>query len=122
MKPKHLHLQRKRQNPKKVSKKKITHTEHDEEHWQEIFDSIDMEYLPLEYINRIVITFQDGAIWDIDVDDSRKKQPIEYIEDQLDQLFEEYDTKIETIDFRLDLERVKNDLSKRVYRFLKLNK
>ena len=105
-----------------MSKKKITHNEHNEEHWQEIFDSIDMEYLPLEYINRIVITFQDGAIWDIDIDDSRKKQPIDYIEDQLDQLFEEYDTKIETIDFRLDLERVKNDLSKRVYRFLKLNK
>ena len=63
-----------------------------------------------------------GAVWDIDIDDSRKKQPIDYIEDQLDQLFEEYDTKIETIDFRLDLERVKNDLSKRVYRFLKLYK
>lgn len=122
MKLKDLHLQRKRQNPKKVSKKKITHSEHSEEHWQEIFDSIDMEYLPLEYINRIVIKFQDGAVWDIDIDDSRKKQPIDYIEDQLDQLFEEYDAKIETIDFRLDLERVKNDLSKRVYRFLKLNK
>ena len=122
MKLKDLRLQRKRQNPKKVSKKKITHTEHGEEHWQEIFDSINMEYLPLEYINRIVITFQDGAVWDIDIDASRKKQPIDYIEDQLDQLFEEYDTKIETIDFRLDLERVKNDLSKRVYRFLKLNK
>lgn len=105
-----------------MSKKKITHTETDQEHWQEIFDSIDMDYLPLEYTQRIIITFHDGAVWDIDINDSRKKQSVDYIEDQLDRLFEEYDPQIETIDFRLDLERVKNDLSKRVYRFLKLNK
>lgn len=117
-----MRLQRKRQKSKKVSKKKITHTETDEEHWQEIFDSIDMEYLPLEYTQRIIITFHDGAVWDIDINDSRKKQSVDYIEDQLDQLFEEYDPQIKTIDFRLDLERVKNDLSKRVYKFLKLNK
>jgi hypothetical protein len=104
-----------------VSKKKIINNSKDE-YWQEIFDSVEMEYLPLEYINRILITFQDGTVWDIDIDDSRKKQSLEQIEDQLDQLFEEYDSKIETIDFRLDLERVKHDLSKRIYRFLKLNK
>lgn len=105
-----------------MSKKKLIIDEKKDDLWQEIFDTVEMEYLPLEYINRVIITFRDGSSWDIDIDDSRKKQSLEQIEDQLDQLFEEYDSKIDTIDFRLDLERVKNDLSKRVYRFLKLNK
>ncbi len=90
--------------------------------WEAILDEIDIDYLPIEYISSIIIKFQDGATWDIDIDDSRKKQTAEEIEDSLDAVFEEYEDNIDTIDFRLDLERVKNDLSKRVYRFLKLNK
>lgn len=93
-----------------------------EEEWNEILDEIDIDYLPIQYISQILIKFQDGVTWDIDVDDSRRKQSQEEIEDSLDALFEEYDDKIDTIDFRLDLERVKRDLGKRVYRFLKLNK
>lgn len=93
-----------------------------EEYWQDIFDSIDMEYLPLEYVEKIVITFNDGTIWDIDINDSRKKQTIEQIEKSLDELFELYESKMDTIDFRLDLKRIQSDLSKRVYKFLKLNR
>lgn len=94
----------------------------DKHNWDEIFDSIEMEYLPVEYIDKIVLTFQDQTVWEINVTDSRKKQTVEQIEDSLDVLFEEYEDTIETIDFRLDIERIKKDLSKRVYRFLKLNK
>ena len=93
-----------------------------EEYWQDIFDSIDMKYLPLEYVEKIVITFNDGTIWDIDINDSRKKQTIEQIEKSLDELFELYESKMDTIDFRLDLKRIQSDLSKRVYKFLKLNR
>lgn len=93
-----------------------------EKYWQEIFDEVDMEFLPIEYVSRIIIKFQDNTTWDINIDDSRKKQPIDQIEDSLEQLFEEYDHQIETIDFRLDLDRIKRDLSKRVNKFLKLNK
>lgn len=90
--------------------------------WENVLDEIDMDYLPIEYISNIMITFKDGTTWDINIDDSRKKQTQEQIEDSLDQLFEEYEPHIETIDFRLDLDRVKHDVSRRVYRFLKLNK
>jgi hypothetical protein len=104
-----------------VSKDKDTDIDHDQ-HWDEIFESIDMQYLPLEYLERIILSFEDGTVWDIDIKDSRRKQTIEQIEGSLDDLFEEYDPYIEAVDFRLDLEKVKKDLSKRVFRFLKLNK
>ncbi len=90
--------------------------------WEEIFDNLEMSFLPIEYVNRIIIKFENNVTWDINVDDSRKKQPIEQIEESLDQLFEEYEDQIVAVDYRLDLERVKKDLSKRVFRFLKLNK
>lgn len=102
--------------------KKFESTKKDEKYWEDIFDDIEMSFFPIEYISRILIKFQDNTTWDIDIDDSRKKQPIDQIEDSLDALFDEYEEEIEAIDFKLDLDRVKKDLSKRVYRFLKLNK
>jgi len=51
-----------------------------------------------------------------------KKQPIEEIETSLDEMFNLYQDSIESIDFRMDMDRVKADLSKRVKKFLKLNK
>jgi len=90
--------------------------------WEKILDEIDIQHLPIEYVSQIVITFVDGTTWDIDIDDSRKNQTVEEIEDSLDDVFDEFDDTIESLDFRLDIERVKKDLSKRVYKFLKLNK
>ena len=84
---------------------------HNEQYWQEIFESIDMDVLPVEYMNRIIISFDDGTEWDIDIKDSRAKQ-----------LFLEYDDTITNIDFRMDMDRLKTELTKRVNRFIKLNK
>lgn len=81
-----------------------------------------MEYLPVEYTNMIVITFEDGTKWEIDVRRSRSKQPIEEIEESLNELFFEYEDSIVNIDFRMDMDRLKLDLGKRVNRFIKLNK
>lgn len=96
--------------------------QHNEEYWQEIFESIDMDYLPLEYMERLIITFHDETVWDIDIKNSINKQPLEDIEETLAQLFDEYEDSIVHLDFRMDMDRIKKDLSKRVSRFLKLNK
>lgn len=90
-----------------------------DEEWDRILDEINLSYLPIEYLKNIIITFEDGNVWDIDVADSRKSQSVEDIELALEDLFEEFDETIDTIDFRLDLERVKKDLSKKVNRLLK---
>lgn len=97
-------------------------TSRQEQEWNEIFNSIDMDYVPIEYVLKVVITFDDGTIWDIDVANSKAKQPIEEIEDSLADLFEQYQDVIVNIDFRLDIDRMKRDLSKRVMKFLKVNR
>ena len=74
---------------------------HSDEYWEEIFDTIDMDFLPLEYINIIVVTFNDGKVWEIDVNQSSKET--KNVDDVLDEFFQEYEHKIESVDFRLIL-------------------
>lgn len=92
----------------------------DKDYWEEIFDSIDMDFLPIEYIKCIIVQFDDGKIWEIDT--GKKNLTFEEIEETLKTFFKEFDDVIESVDFRLDLEKIKNDVSRRTRRFLKLNK
>ncbi len=91
-----------------------------DEYWEEIFDSVDMDFLPIEYLDMIIVTFLDGKIWEIDI--GRSKKINENTEDILEKFFEEYEDSIDTIDFRLNTKKLINDVGKRTRKFLKTNK
>lgn len=87
--------------------------------WDEILDEVDYDYLPIEYVSYVVVTFLDGKVWEVDVHNKKNTDdPAEVIAAFL----EEYNDKIDTVDFRLDVDRLKKDITKRTKRFLKLNK
>lgn len=93
------------------------------DYWEEIFDSVDMDFLPLEYVSTVVVTFNDKKVWEIDLDKTKNKLDSEInIEDTLADFFETYEKDISDIDFRLDTDRIKRDIGKRTKRFLKLNR
>jgi len=94
----------------------------DETDWDDIFQDIEIEILPIEYMKKCIIKFKDGNVWEVDIKDSRKKQSIDDIDQSLETLFQEYEPTIDNIDFRMDMDRIRKDLTKRVKRFLKLNK
>lgn len=79
-----------------------------------------MDYIPLEYINAVIVTFQDGKQWEIDI--AKSSNNIEDTENILDNFFKEYEDTIDTVDFRLDTEQLKKDIKKRTKRFLKVNR
>ena len=90
-----------------------------ETNWEEILDEVDYDYLPIEYVSSIVVSFLDGKVWEVDVHAKKNvDDPAEVIASFLD----EYNDKIDTVDFRLDTERLKKDITRRTKRFLKLNK
>ena len=91
-----------------------------DDYWDEILQSIDMDYIPLEYMSSVVVTFRDGKEWEIEVKKPRYNDLD--VEKVLDDFFLEYEDKIDTVDFRLDLKSLQNDVAKRTHRFLKLNK
>lgn len=89
--------------------------------WPEIFDDIEIDVIPVEYLDAVRVQFDDGKIWDIDVKTSRSKPDLD-IELAIEELFEEYADAIVNIDFRLDTEKVKEDIQKRTRFFMKKRK
>tara|TARA_B100000902_G_scaffold150826_1_gene147359 strand:- start:34885 stop:35184 length:300 start_codon:yes stop_codon:yes gene_type:complete len=93
---------------------------HSDKYWEDIFDTIDMDFLPLDYIHLIIVKFTDGKIWEIDVNQSAKET--RDVDDVLDEFFQEYEDKIESVDFRIHTEKLKRDVTKRTKKFMKLNR
>lgn len=91
------------------------------DHWPEVFNDVDIDVVPIEYLDSIRIGFIDGKVWHIDLKDP-KNQKTESFEDAIEDLFEEYADVIESVDFRLNTEKVKQDITKRTKQFLKKRK
>ena len=89
-------------------------------HWPEVFDDVEIDVVPLEYLDSVRVQFTDGKVWDIDV--NTKKNRVEDLEKSLDELFEQYQDHIKNVDFRLNTEKVKQDITKRTKKFLKLRR
>ena len=91
--------------------------------WPEVLKDIDVDVIPIEYLVTIRVMFKDKKIWEIDMQSSRNKLGDDNVlEDVLQELFDEYENSIENIDFRLDIERLKNDIQKRTRVFMKKGK
>jgi hypothetical protein len=91
------------------------------DHWPEVLNDIDIDVVPIEYLDSIRIGFVDGKVWDIDLKDP-KNQKTEKFEDAIEELFQQYEDVIQSVDFRLDTERVKRDITKRTHQFMKKRK
>jgi hypothetical protein len=89
--------------------------------WPEVFSEIDVDVVPIEYLHSINIKFKDGKIWEIDVKKSRQKPNVD-IETALEELFEQYENAIDSIDFKLDTDKVKHDIKSRTAAFMKKRK
>lgn len=86
------------------------------EFWPEVFEDLEIDVVPIEYLHSIIVEFEDGVSWNIDLTDEAKEEDLE---SAITDLVDEYRQEIVNIDFRLDIERVKKDISKRTNLFLK---
>lgn len=91
------------------------------DHWPEVFEDVELNVVPLEYLHSIRVTFNDNRVWDIDLKNPKYDNFAE-VEKSLDDLFREYEEAIVNVDFRLDTAKVKHDIQKRTKRFLKLRR
>lgn len=91
--------------------------------WTEIFQNLDLDIIPVDYLHSVRITFNSGKVWDIDIAKSKKNhQNFLTIEDSLTKLFNEYEDTIQNIDFRLDTEKIKKDILKSTSKLLSKKK
>lgn len=91
--------------------------------WPEIFKDIEVSVVPFEYIKSVTVEFEDGKKWELNIDSEKSKNASqEDIEEYLEAFFEEYDDLIESVDFRLNTEKVIKDITNRTNRFFKKRK
>ena len=102
-----------KKQPKKLPEEVISH-------WPEVFEDVEIDVVPLEYLDSVRVQFADGKIWDISIDTSKNK--VEDLEKSLDELFEQYQDHIKNVDFRLNTNKVKQDITNRTRKFLKLRR
>ena len=92
------------------------------DHWPEVLNDVDVSVVPLEYLHSMRILFTDGKIWEVDIQKSLEKPSAAHLEAEIESLLEEYNDYIDNIDFRLNVEKVKHDITKRTKFFLKKGK
>ena len=91
--------------------------------WPDVFKDIDLKVVPLDYLHSIRVVFQDGKIWDIDIQNSKDENGQQVnVKKGLEDIFKQYEKDISNVDFRLDTERVKRDIKKRTALFMKKRK
>lgn len=111
-----LHQQRK----KHQQRKSLKVSDKSKDHWDEILESVSLDFIPIEYISAVVVTFEDGAEWEIEID--KQSKDLGNLDELLQDFFDEYDETIVNVDFRIDVELLKKDITKRTKIFLKHNR
>ncbi len=87
------------------------------ERWPEIFGEITLNVIPLQYLHSVKITFKNKKVWEIDFEAHSKKN-WDNFEKQVKEIVAEYEDNIENIDFKLDTDRIKKDITKHTKKFL----
>jgi len=80
--------------------------------WPEVFDDLYMNTMPVVYMINMVLEFKDGRIWEIDIQNQLGKIDPEVFSQKLLSMLEEYSPTIKKIDFKFDIEKLKNDIQR----------
>jgi hypothetical protein len=78
--------------------------------WPEVFEDLYMNTMPVAYLDLVHLEFTDGKIWQINVKGQLSDQSPDDIADKLLETLQEYKEDIKKIDFKIDIERLKNDI------------
>ena len=60
--------------------------------WPDVFKDIDLKVVPLDYLHSIRVVFQDGKIWDIDIQNSKDEEKVTFY---FNRVLEKYIFKIQ---------------------------
>lgn len=86
--------------------------------WPEVFEDMYMNTMPVAYLNAIKLEFDNGRVWKIEVAELLSVSDAEEVADKLLETMQEYHDTIKKIDFEVDVERLKQDISDETKKFL----
>ena len=90
--------------------------------WPEILGDVNLSAIPIFYLHSVVITFKDGNTWNVVLKKEHKESNGEKFTETLNELFKNYENNIQHVDFRMDIDRLKKDITKTTNKFMKRKK
>ena len=78
--------------------------------WPEVFEDLYMNTMPVAYLDLVHLEFDDGRIWEINIKTELTKSDPESVANILLDTLQEYKDEIKKIDFKVDIEKLKNDI------------
>jgi len=69
-----------------------------------------MNTMPVAYLNQLRLEFNDGRIWEINIQEQLANATSNEVADKLLNIFQEYRNDIKKMDFQMDIERLKTDI------------
>lgn len=80
--------------------------------WPEVFEDLYMNTMPIAYLEMVHLEFANGRVWQIDIRTQLAGEAAELVADKLLDTLQEYKEEITKIDFKIDVARLKKDISK----------
>lgn len=80
--------------------------------WPEVFEDLYMNTMPIAYLEMVHLEFANGRVWQIDIRTQLAGEAAELVADKLLETLQEYKEEITKIDFKIDIARLKKDISK----------
>jgi len=92
------------------------------ESWPEVFEDVNLNVVPLKYLCSVQVRFKDKKVWNIDIGKNLRDDNWQVIQSNIQEMILNYKEHIESVDFKLDTDQIKKDISRETNKFLKKNK
>ena len=86
--------------------------------WPEVFEDMYMNTMPVAYLKSVRLEFTNGRIWELDIQEQLVNEPNEVVAEKLLDTFQEYRDDITRVDFAIDIQRLKEDITKQTKNIL----
>jgi hypothetical protein len=70
-----------------------------------------MNTMPIAYLDYVHLEFANGRVWQINIKDRLPATSIDFVANQLLETMSEYFDEVVKIDFKIDIARLKKDVS-----------
>lgn len=88
------------------------------EEWPEVFEDLYMNTMPVHYLDMIILEFENGRVWEINIVEQLSNTHSDIIAERLVETFREYRNEIKKIDFKVNVDKLKLDIknsSKKIF-------
>ena len=70
-----------------------------------------MNTMPVAYLKNVRLEFNNGRIWEIDIQEQLGNATNDIVAEKLLDTFQEYKEEITKVDFTIDIQRLKQDIT-----------